>query len=230
MVECEVSELRHGGLYEFALRMCNALERWSDWTPPTSPLRMELPAPVPGVNMEHGGLRVAVVSTTLVRLVWRPFCIPCASERTEPVILFGEGDLGLAQSAAAPSGGGLGGVSAEYEVVVRAEDKSIMAVMQKEGPAFFEDLARGGGEAEGGGGSSSSAASWIEVTMTLEPRKACSFEIRARLSKGTWGRWARSPLLPARIAAKANTKAVKDTSPGSLPRAMSREPATPQKE
>lgn len=175
--ECEVSELQYGHAYEFALRLCNALERWSDWSPPTSPLRLELPAPLPGRSLERGGLRVAVVSTTMVRLVWRPFTVPCGADRAEPLLLFGP----------AAAAGARGGVSADYEIVVRSEDGSIMAMAQKEGPAVFEGL-----RCEKNG------SAWIEVDLQLEPRKSCSFEIRARLQKGAWGPPATSPPLPAR--------------------------------
>mmetsp|Transcript_79746 Transcript_79746/g.207217 ORF Transcript_79746/g.207217 Transcript_79746/m.207217 type:complete len:1788 (+) Transcript_79746:125-5488(+) len=176
MAECQVSELQYGHLYEFALRLGNALGRWSDWSPPTTPLRLELPPPVPGRSMERGGLRVAVVSSSKVKLVWRPFSVPCRSERMEAPILLD------------PCRGQRGNVCADYEVIMHGEDGSVLAVVQREAPAVFEDLH-----------SDNEAATWIEADLPLESQRSCSFEIRARLRKGAWGASVRSPPLPARM-------------------------------
>merc|ERR1719277_2908177 len=113
VVECQVSELEYGHLHEFALRLGNALSRWSEWSPPTAPLRLELPPPVPGRSLEHGGLRVAVVSASMAKLVWRPFSVPCRADHRGgsevPILL----DEAPGQGGTMP--GGAGGAAAFAE-------------------------------------------------------------------------------------------------------------------
>jgi len=200
--ECQVSELRYGQLYEFTLRLGNVLSRWSEWSPATAPVRMELPPPVPGRNVEKGGLRVAVVSPSVVKLVWRPFIVPIRSDRVEAPILLDA------------SSGQRGGVTAEYEVIVRAADGSIVSVVQHEAPAIFEDL-------------QADSSAWIEADLPVEPRRpSCSFEIRARLRRGPWGPSVLSPALPSWLPS-ASAEPAKASAAGSPARCSHAYPSEP---
>jgi hypothetical protein len=176
--ESQVSELRHGAEYEFSVRLCNALGRWSQWSMTTVPLSLTLPAPsAPEGLQKVAALRVTNLSPSLARICWSPFSVPCrSSSSSEPPILL---DGSLDNRAC---------VNAEYELTV-SEDSggSAVSVIQHQGPVYFSEMFEG------------HELPWLEQEVPLEPHKAYIFMVRARLRTSDWGLKLVSSCLPSRL-------------------------------
>jgi hypothetical protein len=176
--EAVVSELRRGTSYEFSLRLCNALGRWSEWSLQTIPLHLDLPAPAPAQGLERNAtLRVNSVTPSCARLSWRPFSIARRSEtwNNEPPLWIDD----ASESRAA--------VSAEYELVVCEENGDAVRTLQLQGPVLFDELPL------------EDEFPWVEEELQVEPNKGYIFKLHARLRSGAWGPMLESATLPPRL-------------------------------
>eukprot|EP00929_Paragymnodinium_shiwhaense_P031461 TRINITY_DN17616_c0_g3_i1.p1 TRINITY_DN17616_c0_g3~~TRINITY_DN17616_c0_g3_i1.p1 ORF type:complete len:2468 (-),score=493.74 TRINITY_DN17616_c0_g3_i1:65-7468(-) len=179
-VECQVNELAKGETYEFSVRLCNALSRWSEWSAVTRELPLAIPAPGPNSDSEARGVRLAMVTTTAVKLVWAPFSVPCREEAGDVPLLLTEADEVH------------GALPAEYELAVREEGSGgVVSISQMVAAVLFDELPADG------------EAPWLEADVVLEPHKSYTFGIRSRLRSGQWGPSLVSPVLPPRLQAIA---------------------------
>eukprot|EP00927_Polykrikos_kofoidii_P046295 TRINITY_DN40521_c0_g1_i1.p1 TRINITY_DN40521_c0_g1~~TRINITY_DN40521_c0_g1_i1.p1 ORF type:complete len:1810 (+),score=279.97 TRINITY_DN40521_c0_g1_i1:604-5430(+) len=175
VAERHVGDLIYGSAYEFTLRMSNSLGRWSEWTSVTPALKLELSAPVPPSDAECGGLRLASVSSHAVKVVWRPFCIPCRPDFASepPLMLMGDVE---------------GSLPAEYELSVQDEHGTAVSVIHRQAVVFLNELP-----------SDRESTPSLEAELPLEPQKSYSFSVRARLRSGAWGPVATTPSLQPRL-------------------------------
>jgi len=174
--QSQVRGLVFGSQYEFSLRLCNAFGRWSAWSPSTAPLLLELDVPAPARSLENGGLNAVSESTQSVKLTWWPFVIPSRYGKASlpPIVVL------------SASGSPCSSLPAEYQITVKSEDGSVVAVLQQQAPTFHEEL----------GGDANMECTWLQASVSLEPHRPCSFEVRARLRSGDWGPAAASRIPP----------------------------------
>jgi hypothetical protein len=180
IVQHRLPELQVGASYEFSVRICNALGRWSEWSATTEVLSLNLPL---CESIACGGEPVRIVRATAstATVAWRPFAIP----RRSPAEI-----ASIPLISATKSTGLRSMLNAEYQLTVYEQNGNEICQRSLEGLVQLLELAQEDILPE---------ASWLELEVALEPQRTYYFKVRCRLPPSGWGPMVDSQCLEPRL-------------------------------